>query len=41
MIRTGLAMTRIFASGAESATALARSRTMEAFVLKRSEKALI
>ena len=33
---TGLEMTRMLASGAESATALARSRTIEALVLKRS-----
>ena len=33
---TGLEITKILASGAESAAALARSRTMEALVLKRS-----
>ena len=35
-LHTGLAMTRILALGAASAAALARSRTMEALVLKRS-----
>lgn len=35
-IHTGLEMTRILALGAASAAALARSRTMEALVLKRS-----
>lgn len=34
--RTGLEITRIFASGAASATAFARSRTIDALVLKRS-----
>ena len=33
---TGLEMTRMLASGLDSAQALARSRTMEALVLKRS-----
>lgn len=33
---TGFEMTRRFASGAASAAALARSRTMEALVLNRS-----
>ena len=33
---TGLEITRMLASGAEEATALARSRTIEALVLKRS-----
>lgn len=33
---TGLEMTRVFASGAASAMALARSRTIEALVLNRS-----
>lgn len=33
---TGFEMTRMLASGEESATALARSRTMDALVLKRS-----
>jgi hypothetical protein len=34
--RTGFEMTRMLASGAASAVAFARSRTMEALVLKRS-----
>jgi hypothetical protein len=34
--RTGFEITRSFASGAASAAALARSRTIEAFVLNRS-----
>ena len=34
--RTGLEMTRMLASGEDSAAALARSRTMEALVLNRS-----
>ena len=34
--RTGFEMTRMLASGADSAAALARSRTMEALVLNRS-----
>lgn len=37
LIRTGLEMTRTLASGEASAAALARSRTIEALVLKRSE----
>jgi hypothetical protein len=36
--RTGLAMMQMFASGACSAQAFARSRTIEALVLKRSMK---
>lgn len=35
-VRTGLEITRILASGAASATAFARSRTIDALVLKRS-----
>jgi len=35
---TGLEMTRTLASGAASAAALARSRTIEALVLKRSAR---
>lgn len=34
---TGLEMMRMLASGLAEATALARSRTMEALVLKRSD----
>ena len=41
MLLTGFAMTRIFASGAESAHALARSRTMDALVLNRSGRTLV
>lgn len=36
MALTGLEITRMFASGAESAAALAKSRTIDAFVLNRS-----
>ena len=36
VLLTGFEITRTLASGAEEATALARSRTMEALVLKRS-----
>lgn len=36
VLLTGLEMTRILALGEEVAMALARSRTMEALVLKRS-----
>lgn len=39
--RTGLEITRILASGAASATAFARSRTIDALVLKRSVQASI
>lgn len=35
-VRTGLEMMRMFASGACSAAAFAKSRTMEAFVLNKS-----
>jgi hypothetical protein len=38
MMHTGLEMTRMLASGEALAAALARSRTMEALVLKRSVK---
>src|SRR6185369_16633184 len=37
---TGLLMTRMLASGHDSAQALARSRTMEALVLKRSSRVM-
>ena len=36
VLLTGLEMTRMLASGEDFATALARSRTIEALVLKRS-----
>ena len=36
VLLTGLEMTRMLALGEEAAMALARSRTMEALVLKRS-----
>lgn len=39
-VRTGLEMMRMLASGACSAAALARSRTMEALVLKRSSRVM-
>jgi hypothetical protein len=35
-----LEITRMFASGADSAAALARSRTIEALVLKRSSRVM-
>ena len=40
IVRTGLEMMRMLASGACSAAALARSRTMEALVLKRSSRVM-
>lgn len=39
-VLTGLAITRMLASGQESAQALAKSRTIEALVLKRSSRVI-